>query len=219
MSLWGRVFAAMYDRVMTKTERAGLGAHREALLASARGDVLEVGAGTGVNLQYYGEAVRTLTVTEPEQPMVRRLQKRISELRPEAKLVSAPAHDLPFADDTFDTVVSTLVLCTVDDQSHTLRELSRVLRPGGRLLFIEHVRSDDRRVARLQDRMVPISVRLAHGCRCNRPTLDGIRTAGFDVTELGNDTLKHAPPWVRPLIVGVAQPPERTRGRPAGAGE
>jgi len=135
MSVWGRIFAGIYDRVMAKTELAGLGAHRESLLAEASGDVLEIGAGTGTNLLYYGSAVRTLTFTEPEKPMVRRLQRRILERRPDAKLLRAPAEDLPFEDDSFDTVVATLVLCTVDDQPRALRELRRVLRPGGRLLF------------------------------------------------------------------------------------
>ena len=206
MSLWGRIFAGVYDHVMARTERAGLGAHRQALLRSATGDVLEIGAGTGMNLQYYGDSVQTLTLTEPEQPMVRQLKKRVDRLRPDAKLLRAPAEDLPFNDQSFDTVVSTLVLCTVDDQPRTLRELCRVLRPGGRLLFVEHVRSEDHKLARLQDRMMPINVRLAHGCHCNRPTLEGIQNAGFDVTEVGHDTLKHAPPWIRPLIVGVAEP-------------
>jgi SAM-dependent methyltransferase len=190
---------------MAKTEHAGLGARRQALLAAATGDVLEIGAGTGTNLLYYGEGARTLTLTEPERPMARRLQKRILEHRPDAKLLRAPAEDLPFNDDSFDTVVSTLVLCTVDDQPRALRELRRVLRPGGRLLFIEHVRSDDAKLARLQDRLMPINLRIAHGCHCNRPTLDGIRNAGFEVTELAHDTLKHTPPFVRPLIIGMAQ--------------
>lgn len=190
---------------MARTEQDGLGAHRQALLAGAAGDVLEIGAGTGVNLQYYGTAVRTLTLAEPEPPMVRRLEKRIDEIRPETTLVCAPAEDLPFSDGTFDTVVATLVLCTVEDQRRTLRELRRVLRPGGRLLFIEHVRSEDPRVARLQDRMRPINVRIAHGCHPNRATLDGIRDAGFGVTNVGHDSLAHAPRWVRPLIVGVAE--------------
>lgn len=205
MSVWGRIFAGIYDHVMAKTEKAGLGAHRQALLAAATGDVLEIGAGTGANLPYYGEGVRTLTLTEPENPMARRLQKRILERRPDAKLLRAPAEDLPFNDDAFDTVISTLVLCTVDDQLRALRELRRVLRPGGRLLFVEHIRSDDEKLARLQDRMLPINIRIGHGCHCNRPTLDGIRNAGFDVTELGHDTLKHVPPFIRPLIVGVAE--------------
>jgi len=205
MSVWGRIFAGIYDHVMAKTEQAGLGAHRQALLAEATGDVLEIGAGTGTNLPYYGEGVRTLTLTEPEKPMVRRLQKRILERRPDAKLLRAPAEDLPFDDASFDTAVSTLVLCTVDDQPRALRELRRVLKPGGRLLFIEHVRSEDPKLARWQDRLLGFNVRVGHGCHCNRPTLDGIRDAGFDVTQLEQDTLKHTPPFIRPLIVGVAE--------------
>src|SRR3954470_19826026 len=98
MSLWGRIFAGVYDRVMARTEKAGLSAHRESLLGSASGDVLEVGAGTGRNLLFYGEGVRSLTLTEPEEPMVRRLQKHLGERRPEAKLVQAPGEDLPFDD-------------------------------------------------------------------------------------------------------------------------
>ena len=210
MSVWGRIFAGIYDHVMTKTEKAGLGAHRQTLLAAATGDVLEIGAGTGTNLLYYGEGVQTLTLTEPEKPMARRLQ-RILERRPDAKLLRAPAEDLPFNDDSFDTVVATLVLCTVADQPRALRELRRVLRPDGRLLFIEHVRSDEEKLARLQDRMMPINTRIAHGCHCNRPTLEGIRSAGFEVTELQHDTLKHTPPFVRPLIVGVAEVPAPSR--------
>ena len=215
MSVWGRIFARVYDHAMAKTEKAGLGAHRQTLLAGATGDVLEIGAGTGTNLPYYGEGVRTLTLTEPEKPMVRRLQKRILERRPDAKLLRAPAEDLPFNDDSFDTVVATLVLCTVDDQPRALRELCRVLRPGGRLLFIEHVRSDDQKLARLQDRMMPINIRIAHGCHCNRPTLEGIRKAGFEVTDLQHDTLKHTPPFVRPLIVGVADVMAQSHGQSA----
>src|ERR1700759_4787493 len=152
MSVWGRIFAGIYDHVMARTERAGLGGPRPALPAEPTGDGREIGAGPGTNLPYYGEGVRTLTLTEPEKPMVRRLQKRILERRPDAKLLRAPAEDLPFNDDSFDTVVATLVLCTVDDQPRALRELCRVLRPGGRLLFIEHVRSDDPKRERLHNR-------------------------------------------------------------------
>jgi ubiquinone/menaquinone biosynthesis C-methylase UbiE len=204
MSLWGRIFAAMYDRFTAKSERDTFAAHRKALLAGAAGDVLEIGGGTGANLQYYGGEVATLTITEPEKPMVKRLQERIDSARPEAKLLRAPAEDLPFDDASFDVAVSTLVLCTVDDQPRALRELRRVLRPGGRLLFMEHVRSDDPKVARSQDRMLPINVRLLHGCHCNRPTLDGIRAAGFEVAEVEHDTIAHAPKFAGPLIVGIA---------------
>ena len=153
MSIWGRIFALIYDSVMGRTEKAGLTAHRRTLLSEATGDVLEVGAGTGANLLLYGDGAQTLTLTEPEKPMVRRLEKHIAQRRPDAKLLRAPAEDLPFNDNSFDTVVSTLVLCTVDDQRRALREMRRVLRPGGRLLFIEHVRSEEEKLGRLQDRM------------------------------------------------------------------
>jgi|SRR6476659_270413 len=223
MSIWGHVFAAMYDRMIGKAERSGLGDHRRALLAGASGDVLEIGGGTGANLDYYGDGVRTLTIVEPEKPMLRRLQHHIEQSAPQAKALRAPAEDLPFNDASFDVVVSTLVLCTVDDVPRALRELHRVLRPGGKLLFIEHVRSDDEKLARTQDRMLPINVRIGHGCHPNRRTLDSIRDAGFEVTSLEHDTLKHTPKFIRPLIVGVAKrrpgDPDRQAGTAAGTSE
>jgi ubiquinone/menaquinone biosynthesis C-methylase UbiE len=209
----------MYDRMLGKAERAGLGEHRRALLAGATGDVLEIGGGTGANLEYYGDGVRTLTLVEPEKPMLKRLERHIGQRAPEAKALRAPAEDLPFNDASFDVAVSTLVLCTVDDVPRALRELRRVLRPGGRLLFIEHVRSDDPALARRQDRMLPINVRVAHGCHCNRRTLDSIRDAGFDITSLEHDTLKHTPKFIQPLIVGVATRRDRQAEAAAGTSE
>ena len=219
MSIWGHVFAAIYDRMLGKTERAGLGEHRRALLASASGDVLEIGGGTGANLQYYGDTVRSLTIVEPEKPMLRRLEQHIEQSGRQAKALRAPAEDLPFNDASFDVVVSTLVLCTVDDVPRALRELRRVLRPGGKLLFIEHVRSDDEKLARTQDRMLPINVRIGHGCHPNRRTLDSIRDAGFEVISLEHDTLKHTPKFIRPLIVGVATRGPGDPDRQAGTSE
>ncbi len=204
MSIWGRIFASSYDHVMARTEKDGLGARRRELLASAAGDVLEIGGGTGANLPCYGERVTSLTITEPEPPMARRLERRLHDEASRASLIQAPAEALPFADDSFDTVVSTLVLCTVSDQRRALDEVRRVLRPDGRLLFIEHVRSADERVARWQDRMLPVNRRLAHGCRCNRSTLDQIRGNGFALRRIEHGQLKHVPPFVRPLIVGEA---------------
>jgi ubiquinone/menaquinone biosynthesis C-methylase UbiE len=208
MSLWGRIFATAYDRIMSGAEEGGLAAHRRALLASASGDVLEIGGGTGANLPFYRDGVRSLTITEPESPMAQRLERRLARTTGTpagARLVQAPAERLPFDDESFDTIVSTLVLCTVDDQAQSLRELKRVLRPGGRLLFMEHVRAEDGEpLARWQDRMRPINVRMAHGCRCNRRTVDGIRDAGFEVTDLERDEMTHVPPFVRPLVVGAA---------------
>lgn len=205
MSIWGRVFAATYDRMMARSERAGLAARRDALLAQATGDVLEIGGGTGANLSRYGAGVRSLVVTEPEPPMAQRLEEHIAQRRPDTRLVQASAEALPFEDASFDTAVATLVLCTVADQPQALRELRRVLRPGGRLLFIEHVRAESPKLAKWQDRLLPINVRLGHGCHCNRATLDGIRAAGFDVLEVEHGAIPHAPPHLRPLVAGIAR--------------
>jgi SAM-dependent methyltransferase len=206
MSLRTKFFALTYDRQMAKTERAGLRALRERLLAGASGDVLEIGGGTGANLPCYGPAVGSLTVTEPQPPMLRHLERNARSCHPDAKVLRAPAEDLPFEDDSFDVAVSTLVLCGVDDQPRALRELRRVLRPGGRLLFFEHVRSDDPGTARLQDRMNWLN-RLVVCCDCNRPTLDSILAAGFTAAQVEHTTLPKAPPFVRPAILGSAAVP------------
>src|SRR5262249_37783684 len=141
MSFRARLFAMTYDRQIARAEEAGLRAMRRRLLAGAAGQVLEIGAGTGANLPCYGPEVESLTVAEPSVPMVRRLERKVSDRGVAAKVLRAPAEDLPFDDDAFDVAVSTLVLCGVDDQPRAVRELRRVLRPGGRLLFFEHVRS------------------------------------------------------------------------------
>ena len=199
MSLRARFFAATYDRQIAKTEKAGLRAFREGLLAGAAGQVLEIGGGTGANLRCYGPAVESLTITEPAPAMLRRLQRAVREHAPAAKVLRAPAEDLPFEDHTFDVAVSTLVLCGVEDQPRALRELRRVLRPGGRLLFIEHVRSDDPGRARLQDRMNWLN-RIVVCCDCNRPTLVSIREAGFTVTQVEHTALPKAPKFVSPAL-------------------
>jgi ubiquinone/menaquinone biosynthesis C-methylase UbiE len=210
MSLRTRIFALTYDRQMTATEEGGLRAMRERLLAGVSGDILEIGGGTGANLRCYGPAVGSLTITEPQPPMLRRLEANVRAERPAARVLRAPAEDLPFADDSFDMAVSTLVLCGVDDQPRALRELRRVLRPGGRLLFIEHVRSDDPGTARLQDRLNWLN-RLVVCCDCNRPTLDSIRGAGFTVAQVEHTALPKAPPFVRPVILGSATVPAAAR--------
>lgn len=203
MSLRKKLFAATYDSMSRKTEEAGLRSLRRGLLAEASGSVLEVGAGTGANLAHYNGKVESLVFTEPEPAMIRRLQKKAREEAPLAKILRAPAEDLPFEDDTFDTVVSTLVLCGVDDQARALREIKRVLRPGGRLLFLEHVRSDDQALARFQDRMNWLN-RLVVDCDCNRPTLATIEATSFAVARLEQTEMPKAPKFVRPLIVGSA---------------
>ena len=206
MSLRSKLFALTYDRQMAKVEKASLRALRESLLAAASGDVLEIGGGTGANLPFYRPEAGSLTITEPETAMVRRLERRAREQAPQAKVLRAPAEDLPFEDGTFDTVVSTLVLCGVSDQPRALRQLRRVLRPGGQLLFIEHVRSGDPRLARHQDRMNWMN-QIVMRCDCNRPTLTSIEQAAFAISHVEHLTMAKAPSFVSPLIVGGATAP------------
>jgi ubiquinone/menaquinone biosynthesis C-methylase UbiE len=203
MGLRRSFFALNYDRQLAKVEQAGLGELRQTLLADAGGRVLEVGGGTGANLPFYGPDVESLTITEPEPSMLRRLERRVREQSPDTKVVRAPAEDLPFEDNTFDVAVSTLVLCGVDDQARALGELRRVLRPGGRLIFIEHVRSEEPGLARWQDRLNGLNKFVAC-CDCNRRTLDSITAEGFEVTDVEHTSLKKVPPWDRPLIAGTA---------------
>jgi ubiquinone/menaquinone biosynthesis C-methylase UbiE len=204
MSLRKRFFAANYDRMIGRSEDAGLRDMRRGLLASADGRVLEIGGGTGANLAHYDGQIESLVVTEPDPSMLRRLQNNAREQAPLAKVLRAPAEDLPFEDASFDTVVSTLVLCGVDDQARSLREIRRVLRPGGQLLFLEHVRSDDPGLARFQDRVNWLN-RIVVGCDCNRPTLATIEAANFTVAKLEHATTPKAPKFGRPMIVGAAR--------------
>ena len=202
-------FAATYDRFSAATEKGGLAAHRADLLSAATGRTLEIGGGTGANLRYYGPGVAALTVTEPHPAMVKRLDRKAAEagLAVPVTVLRAPAEDLPFEDASFDSVVATLVLCSVDDQPRALRQLRRVLRPGGRLLFLEHVRSEDPGLAHRQDRMNWLN-RLVVLCDCNRPTVQSIEAAGFRVDRLERSTLPKAPAFASPLVVGTATAPD-----------
>jgi SAM-dependent methyltransferase len=209
VSLRGWLIAAIYDCIAAASEREGLAARRRELLTDARGRVLEVGAGTGLNLEHYAEEIEELVLVEPERAMVRKLEQRLSEIGRRAKIVEARAEALPFTDAAFDTVVCTLVLCSVDDPVRALDELRRVVRPDGSLLFLEHVRSDDPRTALLQNRINPVWRFVANGCNCNRPTLSLIERS-FSVDEVERGEIPKAPRIMRPLVSGraTADPPQ-----------
>jgi ubiquinone/menaquinone biosynthesis C-methylase UbiE len=204
------IFAALYDRMLAGSERAGLMEMRRELLAHASGRVLELGAGTGHNLEHYTDAVTELVMTEPDPHMARRLRERLaSHGSPvaSASVVEAPAEDLPFDDGSFDTVVATLVFCTVEDPPRAVAEARRVLVEGGTLLYLEHVRARSSRLARWQDRLERPWGFFAAGCHPNRATDQLLADAGFWIDSMEWGRLPKAPPIARPLIHGVARRP------------
>jgi ubiquinone/menaquinone biosynthesis C-methylase UbiE len=178
---------------------------RRRLIGDAAGATVEIGAGTGPNLSHYGSGVSRLVLIEPDHHMARRLRRRVAATRPDAVVVEATAESLPFEDESFDTAVVTAVLCTVGNPAAALAEIRRVLRPGGRFLFAEHVRSDDPRLARWQDRLRAPWGALANGCRPNRETLATIRSSGLEVERLERGELPKVPAIVRPLVMGAAR--------------
>ena len=208
------IFARFYDRLTARTERAGLGEMRRELLASASGRVLELGSGTGHNLQYYTAAVTELVMTEPEPHMARQLRDRVAR-EPNAvgklTVMEISAEGLPFDDSGFDVVVATLVLCTIPDPLRALAEARRVLVEGGRLLYLEHVRSNRPGLARWQDRLERPWGFFSGGCHPNRDTGQLLADAGFWIDSLEDKKLPKAPPLVRPMIRGVARRPDGVR--------
>lgn len=204
---WGRAFAAIYDRGLKATEEAGLRRMRRETLAAASGRTLDIGAGTGVNAGLFPSAVNELALVEPGPHMFKKLQAKLEGSGEGVSVVQAPAENLPFADDSVDTVVFTLVLCTVPNPAAALAEAARVLRPGGKLLFVEHVRSPQPELARWQDRFEKPWRLLADGCHCNRDTVATIEASSFEIEQVRHGRLPKAPPIVRPLMWGSATRP------------
>jgi len=200
--------AVIYDRFMDATEEACLRRWRGELLADLEGDVLELGAGTGANLPHHPRDLSRLVLTEPDKHMRRQLEARARERRPDAEVTPASASALPFADASFDAVVSTLVLCSVPELDTTLREVWRVLKPGGRFLFLEHVAAAPgtgrRRLQRVVD---PLWRRVADGCRLTRDTERAMLDAGFTLERIERESMRKAMAIVRPSIRGVARRP------------
>lgn len=206
MALLDRVFAAAYDPVLARAERAGLAACRRELLGDLRGHVVELGAGTGANLTHLGPQVERVTLCEPVAEMRDRLQRTVAERgAAQVEVVAAPAEALPLADASVDAVVSTLVLCTVDDLARTLDEAARVLRPGGQLVLLEHVAADGAR-ARVQRGLEPAWKVFARGCHLTRDPRARLADAGWDVEGILDVDLPMPGP-VRTGQVGCARPP------------
>ncbi len=201
--------AAVYDRWMRAAETACLFQWRAELLRDLKGDVLEVGVGTGANLPHYPKTVKRLVLAEPDRHMRRRLQVRCeSSGFPKTEVSDASLHSLPMPDASFDAVVSTLVLCSVPDLHAALAEVFRVLRPGGRFLFLEHVAAD-RNPTRLkwQRRVEPVWKRVAGNCHLTRRTEQAMLAVGFQIERIERESMRKAMPLARPSIRGAARKP------------
>jgi ubiquinone/menaquinone biosynthesis C-methylase UbiE len=204
------LFAAIYDPATAAVERTLLRPHRRYLVDDLRGPVLDLGAGTGATFPYFAaEGPVSLHAVEPDPHMRRQARQRAADLDLAVDVRAAGAESLPYADDTFQTVVASMVLCTIPDAEAALSEVARVLRPGGELRFLEHVLDDGWR-ARVQSLLAPLWERVAGGCHLTRRT--GALLAAhpaFDVVELDRLHLGVTP--VRPFVRGRL----RKRARPA----
>ncbi|HME72887.1 MAG TPA: class I SAM-dependent methyltransferase [Myxococcota bacterium] len=195
------LLAALYDRVTESGERAFLGGLRREFVAAAKGFVLEIGAGTGRNFPYYSAAsVDEVLAVEPDPEMRRRGEARRQAAALRISLLDGMAERLPFESACADTVVTTLVLCSVDDPRQVVREIRRVLKPGGTLILIEHIRTEDRWTTRFQDLLTPLWRRIAGNCHLNRPTLDTLRDAGFKIQ--GGESVVVGSPKILPIVAG-----------------
>jgi ubiquinone/menaquinone biosynthesis C-methylase UbiE len=198
-----RWFAAVYDRIAAPGEARVFKRVRPRIMGEAQGRVLEIGVGTGASLPYYSAEAQVVG-TEPDPHMFSRAEKRLAELGvTNIELRQASAEELPFDDASFDHVVSSLVLCTVDDQPAALSQARRLLKPEGALRFIEHVRNDESRFwGTFQDLIAPAWHWCGAGCHPNRRTQQAIEDAGFHIEWL--EQVRLAPGT--PVIYGVARP-------------
>lgn len=200
--------AALYDRVMRAADRSGLWKWRRQLLEPVAGEVVEIGAGTGLNLPHFTDAVQRLVITDPLQANLDRTAGRLGEVvadRVELKVGAAEA--IPLPDASVDWVVSTLVFCSVGDLELALAEVRRVLRPGGGFVFCEHVASSDPGILRRQQRWEPLWRRVAGNCHLTRRTGEAILAAGFEPEVLRRQDMRKAPALVRPTVRGIVRKP------------
>jgi ubiquinone/menaquinone biosynthesis C-methylase UbiE len=172
-----------------------LASYRQATIGAARGVVLEIGIGSGLNLPLYGPAVDQVCGIDPSPELLDRTRERIADAHVLVSLVRASAEQLPFADTAFDTLVMTWTLCSIPNPGAALAEMRRVLKPLGRLLFVEHGLSPEPRIKRWQHRLTPCWKRIGGGCHLDRKMDDLIRAAGFRFDALETGYMRGPKPW------------------------
>ncbi|MBX7167872.1 MAG: class I SAM-dependent methyltransferase [Pirellulales bacterium] len=195
------VFPHLLDWVM---QSPAMAEQRPRVAGAAAGHVLEIGFGTGLNLPHYTDAVKRLDAIDPASVLRKRVARRIEQSVVPVHTHQLDAARLPFDDAMFDCVVSTWTLCSIDNVQKALGEIRRVLRPGGRFLFVEHGRSDDPRVARWQDRLNPLQRRVGVGCNLNRAIDRLVCDAGFELNRMERFCLRGTPPVFGEHYLGEA---------------
>jgi len=211
VSFWSYFMARFYDASMRGMEKACLARWRSELLNEVEGDVLEIGAGTGANLAYYSDSVSKLILTEPDAHMRVQLKENAARRwEREYEVATYGAEKIDFPDDSFDSIVSTLVLCSVNSPASALVEVRRLLKPGGTFLFIEHVLAKDRpRLLKRQRFWNRVWVPLCGNCHLTRDTEQSILDAGLELESINRTRFAGGPSIVSPIIKGVARkPPE-----------
>jgi ubiquinone/menaquinone biosynthesis C-methylase UbiE len=202
------IFARLYARLSPRADAKGVAEHRAETLAGLSGRVIELGAGNGLNFPHYPRTVTEVVAVEPEDYLRKHATSAAAGAPVPVTVVDAIAGALPFADESFDAAVASLVLCSVPDQVTALAELRRVLRPGGELRFYEHVRPTSPRTARRWQRADDSGIypRLSGGCHAARDTEAAIRDAGFEIEACRRFPFKGGP-VTAPHIIGVAHRP------------
>jgi len=199
-----KIFAASYDRIIASIEKKVLARRRAALLGGLTGRVLDVGAGTGVNIPYFKSA-SSVVFAEPDGAMRTKMDPKLGKATVPVEISGAPAEKLPWPDASFDAAVCTLVLCTVEDPEQALSEIHRVLKPGGTLIVLEHVEADpDTKLHKWQRRIGPVWTKMAAGCVLTRDTATAVEKAGFTFSSLERFRELYGFMPISPMIQGVA---------------
>ena len=199
------ISAFFYDKILAPAEEACLREWRHDLLKNASGDVLEIGAGTGSNLDFYPDTLLTLVLSEPDKHMRRQMENKITTSKHDVSVTAGTAENIEAENESYDFVVISLVCCSVTHLETALLEIKRVLRPEGRLIFMEHVAATEgTKRRRWQDLVNPFWRKIAGNCHLNRETESAILAAGFEILEIKHESMRKAMPLVRPTIRGIA---------------